>query len=121
VRVLWTVPNNTTALQGALCGLVRVNQEIIKRKKFKPLYKSGVRYVREERMAGEPERWLNIEELHAKRKGDCEEITAARVAELRALGIDAQPYVKRTGPKKFHALVLMPSGKFEDPSRKLGM
>ena len=116
-----TVPNTTTALQGALCGLVRVNQEIIRRKKFKPLYKAGVRYVRDVKMAGEPEDWQNIEQLYRRGKGDCEDITAARVAELRSLGIDAQPYVKRTGPTKFHALVLMPSGKFEDPSRKLGM
>ena len=121
MRVLMDVPNTTIALQGALCGLVRVNQYLLKKKKYRPLYKSGVRYVRDVKMAGEPESWLNVEQLYRRGKGDCEDITAARVAELRLLGIDAQPYVKQSGPRKFHALVLMPSGRFEDPSRKLGM
>ena len=121
MKVLINVPNHPEALQGALCGMVRVNQWLLRQKKHKPLYRSGVRYVREIRGPGEPERWLNVDELMAGGNGDCDDITVARVAELRELGIDAQPYVKRSGRQKFHAIVLMPSGRFEDPSRKLGM
>lgn len=53
--------------------------------------------------------------------GDCEDLAAARVAELRVkAGIKAVPWLKKKG-KIWHVLVRYPDGTLEDPSRKLGM
>jgi hypothetical protein len=37
------------------------------------------------------------------------------------LGIPARATAVRTGPKTFHAVVLLPDGTYEDPSKRLGM
>ena len=87
-----------------------------------PLYKSGVRYRRE---SPKRERWLRSDEVLEVGYGDCEDLAAWRAAELRQRGLPAKVIVKKTGPRKFHALVAVPTetGRWitEDPSRRLGM
>ena len=83
-----------------------------------PLYESGVVYRKEQRRR---ERWTNIEQTLKAGWGDCEDLAAWRTAELIVdFGEDAYAFAKRTGRKKFHALVCA-DGEVEDPSRKLGM
>lgn len=82
-----------------------------------PLYRSGVRY-RQERGT---EDWNTAPVVLKRGYGDCEDLAAWRAAELRVMGIPAHGIVKRTGPKMFHALVLWPDGRVEDPSKILGM
>lgn len=117
------IPASAAAMTAALEGLVRLNEWVLTRQPLPPLYRSGVRYVREHKRPrrGAPEQWLRIDQLYRRGRGDCEDLTAARAAELRAAGVQADPYVIRTGPRRFHALVVFPDGSTEDPSKRLGM
>lgn len=95
------------------------NLVILKRNPRMPaLYESGVRYVPEP--AG-MEKWLTYDQVLRAGKGDCEDLAAARAAELHRVGIKAWPIVIRTGRKRFHAVVRWPDGRIEDPSKILGM
>lgn len=89
-----------------------------------PLYQSGVRYQRERpRRPGlpEPQEWLDALSVYRKRHGDCEDLTAWRVAELRKRGIAASPLIELRNGGYYHALVQLPDGTKEDPSKRLGM
>lgn len=84
------------------------------------LYRSGVRYRREEGT----EEWRGIDEVLQTGYGDCEDLACWRVAELRLKGIAARPFLswKRRGNFfLYHVRVLWPNGKIEDPSALLGM
>jgi hypothetical protein len=94
--------------------------------KFPPtLYKSGIRYQREDGT----ENWQDIYRNFELGSGDCEDLAAHRIAELRVVyGRSAKPFVTyRLGPDggfHYHALLMVrgPDGwRAEDPSRKLGM
>lgn len=56
-----------------------------------PLYASGVRY--QEDPPGR-EDWCDCYAVLAKGTGDCDQLTAYRVAELRVAGIPAEPVIK---------------------------
>lgn len=96
-----------------------------------PLYKSGVTYqmesMRELRPYDVPriEDWYDIPTLYAVGHGDCEDLTMARVAELRIKGIKAEPFLKYQNIPglgvMYHVLVKLKNGKFDDPSKILGM
>lgn len=115
-----------------LWALIALNLEYLKMNPGTPsLYRSGVRFIRENE--GE-ELWPTIGVILANGGGDCEDLAAWRVAELRERGIPARPAWR-------HRLVRMPSGQeatlyhilvyipkvgripahLEDPSRLLGM
>jgi hypothetical protein len=55
--------------------------------------------------------------------GDCDDLAPWHAASLRASGRDpgAQAVVKRSGPNRWHALVLRSDQSIEDPSRAAGM
>ena len=87
------------------------------------LYASGVRYVREP--PGE-EHWQTFPALYRSGRGDCEDLAAARVAELWMLGergarIDTQWRFDARGDRLYHVFVRRADGSPEDPSRLLGM
>jgi hypothetical protein len=102
------------------------------RRRGKPipkLYESGIRYQREP--------WGNVEEFAdaitlLKRKwGDCDDLVAYRVAELREAGEHAKIRLYRRknkrGTNTVHCQVRrapsaqFPKGRIEDPSRFLGL
>lgn len=112
------VPNDPQCLRAALGGLVALDRVILRRSDLPSLYDSGVRYRPE---ASGQERWRRIDEVFRLGYGDCEDLTAGRVAELQLQGELAYQDVKKSGFRKFHAKVLMPDGTYEDPSRILGM
>lgn len=86
---------------------------------WQALYDSGVRYQRE---VGGREEWQTFGETRGRRFGDCEDLTIARVAELRERhGERARPHVYRTRGSLLHAVVRRANGTLEDPSRILGM
>lgn len=91
-----------------------------------PLYASGVRYQREKcLLPGSPEtceRFLTYEQLLRERFGDCDDLSAARTAELIFTGEDpqARACVYRSGAG-YHAIVVRGDGRIEDPSAILGM
>ncbi len=89
------------------------------------LYRSGVRYQRE---LHNQEEWLDIPGILKIRAGDCEDLAAWRVAELRHQGVAAKGRLKwyhKPGAQNnitlYHVQVLLPNGVIEDPSRQLGM
>jgi hypothetical protein len=104
----------------ALEALIAIDRVQIRYKRPPPLYRSGIRYQRE---APGREDWQTILELVKHGYGDCEDLAAARVAELREKGeLDARPMVRRSYVG-YHVLVRRPSQAHvtEDPSRLLGM
>lgn len=101
--------------------LSQINILWLKKNKAPPLYKSGVRYEREPQGI---ENWQDIPHILANGVGDCEDLACWRIAELRLHGIKARPYIKwrrDNGLTTYHALVMWPNQKIEDPSLALGM
>lgn len=91
------------------------------------LYKSGVRYQRENYAARE-ENWRDFLSCLRHKGGDCEDLCAWRAAEIRVRQRQrARCVYRRTrradGSTLYHILVESPShsGHIEDPSRLLGM
>lgn len=92
------------------------------------LYESGVRYVEEP--AGRDE-WQDIPDTIERRTGDCEDLAAWRVAELRVrfnepeathrITVDELPDGQGRLVTTYHIAVLRKDGSTEDPSRRLGM
>lgn len=82
------------------------------------LYSAGVRYAREP--LGR-ERWQSAAETLRRGEGDCEDLVAWRVAELRCMGEEAHPMVYSPRPGLLHCVVRRSHGRVEDPSKKLGM
>lgn len=102
--------------------LAGANQRYIRRHGAPALYRSGVRYQREPLGA---ENWRYIPAILRDGIGDCEDLAAWRVAELRERGENAKFLItkrqKRSGFLVYHIKVLRANGKEEDPSRLLGM
>lgn len=118
------VPVSAASYAAAIEGLVRVNQRILRgeipgeKADHPALYASGVRYKREPRDV-----WRHIGDVMRAGWGDCEDLAAARVAQLRESGEDPRAYVAvyQSGPRRYHAIVARGDGTTEDPSKKLGM
>lgn len=89
-----------------------------------PLYSSGVRYRREPPGV---EDFSDIEAIIRRGYGDCAQLVAWRVAELRERGEAAgvriiwRKYTPRGKPRVFHVQVRREDGRIEDPSVRLGM
>lgn len=86
---------------------------------------AGVRYTREP--YGEEE-WRTLPAVLSAGAGDCEDLAAARAAELIVAGVRARAvpiHVNRGsrigGPDLWHIVVRLPDGRTEDPSAALGM
>ena len=106
------------ALLHLMEALTQINARYLRENKSKlpTLYGSGVLYRREPGT----EIWKDVPNILSDGHGDCEDLACWRIAELRGIGIAAQPYVKWKR-KRHHALVIHPNGKVEDPSLALGM
>jgi hypothetical protein len=88
-----------------------------------PLYQSGVRYYADRYWEGP---WLDAMTVALTRFADCKSLATYRCAELRVRhGIMARPEFDRQlladGTQWFHVYVRLPDGRFEYPSRILGM
>jgi hypothetical protein len=112
------VPARAAAFDAALEGLTRLNQELMARQPYPPLYESGVRYKDEPRDV-----WRHCDDVAREKWGDCEDLSAYRAAELRVSGEDPGAAVAtyQSGPHRYHAVVRRGDGTIEDPSRELGM
>jgi hypothetical protein len=109
-----------TSAEAILNGLARSNAQAFRLYNLPSLYASGVRYKREPRGR---EYWKGYQQILRDRFADCDDLSAARVGELIATGVDpgARVYIYRTGPTTLHAVVKRSSGRIEDPSKRLGM
>lgn len=104
--------------------LTRMDQIYLQKHPETPLlYDSGIQYQEEPPGA---EDWVDIPSILKIGWGDCEELAAWRVAELRErYGIHAEcdfsSQRKDDGSYLYHIYVKLPDGRTEDPSRELGM
>lgn len=118
--VLSVETTSLAAVQTFLSALQLVDQDQLRKKRYPPLYQSGVRYEREP--LGK-EDWQTVERAYATRNADCEDLAAWRAAELVVSGQDAgaRAVIKRVRPGLIHCLVRRGNGAMEDPSKVLGM
>lgn len=110
-------------LKGLLAALVISNMEYLKLHPRTPmLYQAGVRYVPEPINS---EEWQDIPTLLHTRRGDCEDLASWLVAEYRIRRrIHAKIHLTHRnlgGQLRYHVVVLLPGGRIEDPSARLGM
>lgn len=125
IRISIRVPAREQDLLVLLDAMVKLNRLQIRRRPNLPtLYESGVRYGEEsfDPCTGlRKEEWRTIEEVLEHKTSDCEDLACYRVADLQERQrIAARPWLRRHGAL-WHVLVKLPDGRFEDPSRKLGM
>lgn len=77
------------------------------------------------RLVSGVEIFQDIPTLYRRKKGDCDRLVCARLAELWLAGIMASPYLvpypNGTGGTTYHAVVLHADDTTEDPSSILGM
>lgn len=61
--------------------------------------------------------------VHERGWGDCDDLAPALAAELRHKGVDegARAVVKKSGPKRWHAITELSDGRTVDPSEMAGM
>lgn len=121
VRIGFQLRSEKREILEALNLLLKLNRGELKRYKLPWLYKSGVRYRREPKIPGRVENWQTFTQLIQSGEADCEDLAAARAAELQVKkGIKAIPWLTKKG-KVWHVMVRYPDGRLEDPSRILGM
>jgi len=120
-----------TMARGFLYGVVLANSLQIRAKLVPTIYESGVQF-RPEPWQGKFEEFADALTTYRRKWGDCDDLVAWRVAELRTIGdrrlglkpckatikIYWRDYVEGKG---FHCEVRMPDGSVEDVSRFLGM
>lgn len=126
MRIQIAVPEahvSKPVLDGALEAVTRLNESLIKKgdsPTSDQLIAAGAKW--------EPEppgdEHFDHGALIAKRlKGDCDDWAPLHAATLRVSGEDpgARAIVKRSGPKRWHAVVLRTDGTIDDPSSEAGM
>lgn len=118
IDVRMIVGTSPAQVRAAVLGLAGVSLVQMTERQLPPLYGGTIRYAREP--IGR-ERWQTAEETAARGAGDCEDLAAYRVAELRRQGIAATILIRVVRPDLWHVLVQWPDGRTEDPSAKLGM
>lgn len=116
----------TEAKMGVICKMLdvleEINAAILKTFPNTPrLYDAGICYV-EEKLG--QDKWQDIARTLQLKAGDCEDLAAYRVSELRHAGENARHVVEhRKGPGLvlYHIKVIRGDGTIEDPSAVLGM
>ena len=83
---------------------------------YPDLYESGTVYERENIGV---EYWQDANQLIDNLAGDCEDLAAYRAAQYASIGIAAEPEIVKIKSGQYHAIVRMPNGSVEDPSRIL--
>lgn len=70
-----------------------------------------------------PEHFDHAETVMVRGWGDCDDLAPWHAASLRHTGEDpnARAVVKKSGPKRWHAIVQRSDGSYDDPSRDAGM
>lgn len=109
-------------LNAALESVTRLDESMIKRgdaEPFNPLHPQA-------RWRPEPpgqEHFDHPRLVVGRGWGDCDDLAPWHAASLRATGRDrgARAIVRRSGPKRWHAVVRRSSGKIDDPSLWAGM
>ena len=124
--VLYVDPNSQKAIQYALDQLFVYDIAwLLAHPNTPALYQSGVRYEREP-WAGKYEEFLSIPFVLDRGWGDCDDLSCWRAAEIAVTNTYAKPLVieapgSREGARRWHCVVDLGGGRFDDPSLRLGM
>jgi hypothetical protein len=112
-----------TELGPALGALQDLNRFLLRRYPLPPLYRSGVRYKREERTASGDvrEAWLTAPVAYERRVADCEDLAAWLAAEKNLAGDRGAIATAKRSTLGYHIIVVCGDGTIEDPSKMLGM
>lgn len=112
-------------LDAGLETLTRLDERLLKSGHAPPFTdaikgRNGVRWKPEP--PGE-EHFDHAAMVHGRKWGDCDDLAPWKAAELRVTGEDpgATAVVKKSGPRRWHAIVKRSDGSFEDPSKDAGM
>lgn len=124
MRINVAVPEGNVTppvLNAMLEGVTRLNEQLLK--EGAPTFRESVNRVR---WAPEPPGQECFDHLGialARGKADCDDLAPWHAASLRATGEDrgAKAIVKKSGPKRWHAVVQRSNGTIDDPSREAGM
>lgn len=109
-------------LDAALEATTRLNEELL-RSGVVPLWDDAVNRVRWKPEPPGQEHFDHAALVGRRGWGDCDDLAPWAAASLRATGEDpeARAVVKRSGPKRWHAIVQRSDGSFDDPSLEAGM
>ena len=112
------------ALDAALESVTRTNTGLIRSGKVPP----AAKMIKAGRVRWQPEppgdEHFDLPgTVIGRGHGDCDDLAPWHAASLRASGIDpkARAIVKKSGPRRWHAIVRRGDGSIEDPSRHAGM
>lgn len=123
----WLKPSKILALciRQALEATILANRLYLRLHRVTPLYESGIRYEEEPANQGY-EDFATVPVILKRGWGDCDDVVAWRIAELRNSGESAKVRLKwqydpALKARMFHVLVRRANGQVEDPSLRLGM
>ena len=112
------------ALDAALESVTRTNTSLVRNGKAPPAA-AAIRAKRVRWQAEPPgDEHFDLPHTMLKRGwGDCDDLAPWHAGSLRASGVDpgARAIVRKSGPKRWHAIVQRSDGSIEDPSRHAGM
>ena len=126
MRINVAVPEehvDAPVLDAALEAVTRLNESLLQRGEI-PTFEKALQYGIKWRP--EPpgdEHFDHGKEVFKRRWGDCDDLAPLHAASLRHTGEDpeAMAVAKRSGPKRWHAVVQRSDGTIDDPSRRAGM
>jgi hypothetical protein len=126
MRINVAVPEehvDAPVLDAALEAVTRLNESLLERGEM-PTFEKAMQYGIKWRP--EPpgdEHFDHGKEVFKRRWGDCDDLAPWHAASLRHSGVDpeATAVAKRSGPKRWHAVVQRSDGTIDDPSRRAGM
>lgn len=110
-------------LDAALESVTRLNESMLERGEV-PSFSTGVKHgVQWKPEPPGQEHFDHALEVIHRKWGDCDDLAPWQAASLRHSGADpgARAVAKRSGPKRWHAVVERSDGSIEDPSKRAGM
>lgn len=109
-------------LDAALEATTRLNESMIKEGSV-PTFRKAVERVNWRPEPPGDEHFDHAGVVLGRGWGDCDDLAPWHAASLRVTGEDrgAHAIVKRSGPKRWHAIVRRSNGSIDDPSREAGM
>lgn len=112
------------AVRAVMEGVIEANRIFLRHHAVPPMYSLGLKYQSEP--PGTTEEFADIPTVLSRGWGDCDDLVAFRIAQLRHEGEHATPRVSwrpaaNGRPRLFHVLVRRADGTIEDPSALLGM
>jgi hypothetical protein len=126
MRVKVAIPEKHVSkpvLDAALESVTRLNEQMLATGEI-PSFERGLRYgVKWRPEPPGDEHFDSADRVMRRKMGDCDDLAPWQAASLRHSGEDpgAEAVVRRSGPKRWHAVVQRSDGSIDDPSLRAGM